>query len=331
VGPRRLYGSDNGLDISEDALLAAVRKVLSGADPQVRVGPGDDAAVVAPGSGELLLSTDALIEGVHFTRGTTTARDLGAKAIAVNVSDIAAMAGSPRYALCALTLTDDVDAAWVMELFGGMREACDGYALWLVGGNLARGTELAIVITVVGEVAPGRAVLRSGARVGDLVAVTGDLGGAAAGLRSSGAAAATALGDVERAAVARHVRPTARVGEAAVLARRGATSMIDVSDGLARDLSRICDASGVGVRLRVDDLPLGPAATRQDAIGGGEDYELVVTLPDGDAFAAAASELADAFGVPLTAVGEIVAEERIAVEAGGRESVLAAQGWDHFA
>ena len=249
----------------------------------------------------------------------------------MNVSDIAAMAGSPRYALCALTLTDAVDAAWVMELFGGMREACDGYALWLVGGNLARGSQLAVVVTVVGEVAPGRAVLRSGARVGDVVAVTGDLGGAAAGLRSSAAAAAATLGEAEREAVARHVRPTARVGEAAVLARHGATSMIDISDGLALDLSRLCDASGVGVRLRTHDVPLGPAATIEDAIGGGEDYELLVTLSEHEAFTAAAAELTDTFGVPLTAIGEVLEGDRLAVDTEGNETVLAAQGWDHFA
>jgi thiamine-monophosphate kinase len=179
-------------------------------------------------------------------------------------------------------------------------------------------------------VAPGRAVLRSGARVGDVVAVTGDLGGAAAGLRAS-SAAAVALDETEREAVARHARPAARVGEAAVLARHGATSMIDISDGLALDLSRICDASGVGVRLRTHDVPLGPAATVRDAIGGGEDYELAVTLPDAEAFTAAAAELADTFGVPLTAIGDILERDRLAVDAEGNETVLAAQGWDHFA
>ncbi len=110
------------MDVTEEALLDAIRRVLSGAGPEVRVGVGDDAAVVAPGTGELVLTTDALVEGTHFTLDTTSARDLGAKAIAVNVSDIAAMAASPRYALCALTLSPAVDAGWVMELLGGMRD-----------------------------------------------------------------------------------------------------------------------------------------------------------------------------------------------------------------
>ena len=136
------------MDLTEDELVAAIGRVLSGAGPEVLVGPGDDAAVVRPGSGELVLTTDAMVDGVHFLIDRTTPRDLGYKAIAVNVSDIAAMAGSPRFALCALTLTDAIDAAWVVELAGGMRECCDEFALSLVGGNLSRGRELSIVVSV---------------------------------------------------------------------------------------------------------------------------------------------------------------------------------------
>ncbi len=171
------------MDLTEEQLLEAIRRVLSGAGPEVRVGVGDDAAVLAPTAGELVITADALVENVHFLRGSIAARDLGHKAIVVNVSDIAAMGASPRSAVCTLTLTEDVEASWVMELFGGMREACDEYALWLVGGDLSRGGEISISVTVTGEVAPGRAVLRSGARPGDRLVVTGELGGSAAGLR----------------------------------------------------------------------------------------------------------------------------------------------------
>ena len=117
------------MDLTEDLLIDAVRRVLSATNPEVIVGPGDDAAVVTSGSGELVMTTDALVERVHFRRDLTTPRDLGYKAIAVNVSDVAAMAASPRYALCALTLTEDTEAAWVVELAGGMRECCDEFAL----------------------------------------------------------------------------------------------------------------------------------------------------------------------------------------------------------
>ena len=225
------------MDLSEDELIAAIGRVLSGAGPEVLVGPGDDAAVVRPGSGELVLTTDAMVDGVHFLTDLTTPRDLGYKAIAVTVSDIAAMAGSPRFALCALTLTEAIDAAWVVELAGGMRECCDEFALSLVGGNLSRGRELSIVVSITGEIGPGRAVRRSGARPGDRVVVTGSLGGAAAGVRVASQRSWT---DDERDALRRSMRPVPRVGEAAILAAAGATSMMDVSDGLALDLSRLC-------------------------------------------------------------------------------------------
>jgi thiamine-monophosphate kinase len=315
------------MDISEQELLDAIRRVLSGAGSQVRVGVGDDAAVVAPGSGELVLTTDALVEGSHFELGTTTARDLGYRAIVVNVSDVAAMGGSPRYALSALSLSEEVDAAWVMELLGGMREACDEYALWLVGGNLARGHEVTITVSLVGEVAPGRAVTRSGARRGDRIVVSGSLGGSAAGLRLGGS---RTLDEDARAAVVRHHRPPARVGEAAVLARHGATAMIDVSDGLALDLWRVCEASGVGARVEVARVPVAPAATLDEALHGGEDYELVATLPDGAAVSEARSELDEGFGVPLTDIGEVTTAGFVAVTPEGEVRSERPDGWDHF-
>jgi len=321
------------MDLTEDELLAAIGRVLSGAGPEVIVGPGDDAAVVRAGSGELVITTDAMVEGVHFRSDLTTPRDLGYKAIAVNVSDIAAMAASPRFALCALTLTDAIDAAWVVELAGGMRECCEEFALSLVGGNLSRGGEISIVVTVTGEVAPGRAVRRSGAKPGDRVVVTGSLGGSAAGLR---VASQRSWSDDERDALRLSMRPVPRVGEAAILAAHGVTSMMDLSDGLAIDLSRLCRASGTGVRLETARIPVHPAATSGEALGGGEDYELLATLPDAGAVEAATSELRDAFGVSLSDIGVIIEGTDggegalVAVDAEGAERPLPIEGWDHF-
>lgn len=321
------------MELTEDSLLTAVRKVLSGAGPEVVVPVGDDAAVVRPGSGDLILTTDALVEGRHFDRSLSTAREVGYKAIAVNVSDVAAMAGSPRHALCALTLSDEVDASWAMELFGGMREACEEFVCSLVGGNLARGSEVSVVVAMTGEVAPGRAVTRSGAHAGDVLVVTGELGGAAAGLRLArlGAPQGRAWTDEERDAIHRLGRPTPRLGEAQVLARCGATAMIDISDGLTLDLSRLCAASGVGVRLERDRVPVQLAATSDEGLGGGEDYELLATLPTDDAVARAAEELRSTFGTPLTAIGEIAEDGLVAVFTGGEERPLEPEGWDHFA
>jgi thiamine-monophosphate kinase len=299
--------------------------VLDEAAVGIVVGVGDDAAVVRPGSGDVVLTTDALVEGSHFERSLTSARDLGYKSVQVNVSDVAAMAGSPRYALCALTLSDEVDPSWTMELLGGMREACAEHGARLVGGNLARGSEVTVAVTVMGEVAPGRAVRRSGARVGDRVVVTGSLGAAAAGLRASRRGAPWSSD--ERDAILRYARPTARVGEAAVLAQRGARAMIDVSDGLALDLSRLCEASGAGARIDLDAVPVHPAATLDDALGGGEDYALLATLPTTEAARDAGLELSDTFGTSLSDIGEIVEERGLRDRRGGS---IEPAGWDHF-
>jgi thiamine-monophosphate kinase len=319
------------MDLTEDELIAAIGRVLSGAGPEVVVGPGDDAAVVRPGSGELVLTTDAMVEGVHFRTDLTTPRDLGYKAIAVAVSDIAAMAGSPRFAVCAVTLTDAIDAAWVMELAGGMRECCDEFALSLVGGNLSRGEEVSIVVTVTGEIGAGRAVRRSGARPGDRVVVTGSLGGAAAGRRLASRRSWSAD---QRDALRRSMRPVPRVGEAMILAAHGVTSMMDVSDGLAIDLSRLCRAGGTGARVEIPRIPVHPAATPAEALGGGEDYELLATLPGHAAVREAGSGLRERFGVSLSDIGVIIevdsGEGLVAVDEDGTESPLAIEGWDHF-
>ena len=318
------------MDLSEEELLEAIRRVLSGTGPEVRLGVGDDAAVLAPTGGELVLTTDALVEDVHFVRDPTGARDLGHKAITVNVSDIAAMGASPRAAVCALTLPPDIEVSWVMELFGGMREACDEYALWLVGGDLSRGREVSIAVTVTGEVAPGRAVLRSGARPGDHVVVTGELGGSAAGLRLTGLR--TMPTQEQRAAIKRHLRPPARVGEGALLAGNGATAMMDISDGLALDLTRLCRESGVAATIAIADVPVAHLATLEDALGGGEDYELLATMPDEASVETARAELKESFGVPLVMIGRIVEGAGVtAVDEDGTERPLEPIGWDHFA
>lgn len=317
------------MDLREDELVEAIRRVLSGTGPEVRVGVGDDAAVLAPTAGELVVTTDALVENVHFLLDPKGARDLGYKSVVVNVSDIAAMGASPRAAVCALTLSEAVGAAWVMELFGGMREACDEYALWLVGGDLSRGREVSIVVTVTGEVAPGRAVLRSGARPGDRIVVTGELGGSSAGLRLL--RLGTVPSEEQRALIRRHLRPVARVGEGALLARHGATAMMDISDGLALDLSRLARASGVGARVELDRVPVAHLADMGDALGGGEDYELLACMPDDAAVESATAALKEAFGVPLTQVGVVFEGEGLrAVDEDGLERPLEPAGWDHF-
>jgi thiamine-monophosphate kinase len=333
------------MELSEDGLVAAIRTVLSGETSGVVVGVGDDAAVVESGTGSSVLTTDLLVEGVHFERGLISPRDLGTKAIAVNVSDIAAMGASPRYALASLALPSDIEASWVIELYGGMRAACDEYALSLVGGDLSRADRVVISVMVLGEVARGRAITRGGARAGDAVVVTGSLGAAAAGLALS-RAPARVLSAALSAGWARELldalaRPAARVGEAGTLAQCGVTAMMDLSDGLAKDLSRLCIASGVGARVRLADVPIREAvrsaavALALDpvalAISGGEDYELLATIA-ADEVEPARERLLERFGVTLTQVGDVVeGRELVAVDAHGAESTLEPKGWDHFA
>ncbi len=332
------------MNLTEDELVAAIRAVLSGAVEGVHIGIGDDAAVVDAGSGWQVLTTDMLIEGVHFDRASISARDLGAKSIVVNVSDIAAMAASPRHALVSLGFPADIGEPWVMELFGGMRAACDEYALSLVGGDTNRADVVIISVTVVGEVAPEHAVTRSGAHPGDLIAVTGSLGAAAGGFvlsRVHPSKVAKALAEPwARPLLAALARPGARVGEAQTLAQAGATAMMDLSDGLAKDLSRLCTESGVGARIELAAVPVaealreGAASLGVDplelALSGGEDYELLATI-DLTHLGRARQELDERFGVTLTEVGVIIEEGFVQVDERGRESPLSPRGWDHFA
>ena len=333
-------------EFTEEDLVAAIRRILSGEPPEVLLGPGDDAAVVELGIHVGILTADMLVEGVHFERDSIAPRDLGYKAVAVNVSDIAAMGGSPRYGLVSLGLPLDLGTHWVVELYGGLREAAAEYAMTLVGGDTSRAGQIVVSIALTGQVARSRAVTRSGARPGDRIVVTGALGAAAGGLRLAQAPShdvsrilASPWG---RELLAAHVRPTARVGEGQSIAQAGATAMIDVSDGLTSDLGRVCRESGVAAAVTLASVPvadgleeLGRAMDGVDpldlALNGGEDYELLATLPS-EAVGPAAQKLEARFGTALTEIGEIrPGEGLVAIEADGSERTLMPRGWDHFA
>lgn len=328
---------------TEEELVRAIKKLLSGEEPGVVVPIGDDAAVVEPGGHQQVITVDTLVEGVHFDPDVTQPSDLGYKAVVVNVSDVAAMGGSPRYAVVSLAVPPDTRPAWVIEVYGGMREAAEDYGLALVGGDTVRASECVLTVTVLGTVAKGRAVTRSGARPGDRIVVTGALGAAAGGLRLvRGRETDTrraVMTDWGRRLVGALDRPAARVGEGETLAQAGASSMIDVSDGLALDLSRVCEASEVGARVALADVPvsslLEELASAVDvepldlALHGGEDYELVATLAPA-AVESASRKLLDRFGTRLTDIGEIIETGFVAVGEDGAERPLEAKGWDHF-
>jgi thiamine-monophosphate kinase len=332
------------MEQSEVELVRAIRRVLSGQAPGVVVGVGDDAAVVEPGMYQGVLTTDLLIEGVHFELGSTAPHDLGHKAVTVNVSDVAAMGAVPRYGLASVGLPASVESAWVMELYGGMREAADEYGMALVGGDTSGSDRAIVAMTVYGQVNAGKAVTRSGARPGDVLVVTGSLGGSAGGLRIARAAPDAQKDllstDWGRDLMSRHERPVARVGEGQTLAGAGATAMIDLSDGLPLDLARVCEDSEVGARIRLPDIPLAPGLVDlAEAIGddpydlalhGGEDYELLAALPPGSVDGAR-KDLMDRYHTRLTTIGEITEGPGVVAVQGDRESPLEAKGWDHFA
>jgi thiamine-monophosphate kinase len=329
---------------TEDQLVAAIRRVLSGDAPGVVISVGDDAAVVEGGRHQQVLTTDMLVEGVHFELETTSAHDLGFKAVVVNVSDVAAMGGSPRYGLASVGVSEAIEAPWIMELYGGMREAADEYAMALVGGDTSRADRLILSVTVVGGVAAGRAVTRAGARPGDRLVVTGSLGAAAGGLRLAQERPEEVMDvlgtDWARTLVQALERPVARVGEGQALAQAGATAMMDLSDGLALDLSRLCRESAVGATVRESDIPvalqLHELAGAQDldpmelALHGGEDYELLATIPP-KAFEEVETAIGERFGTALTEIGEITEGSLVLETPDGSQRPLEPRGWDHFA
>ncbi len=256
---------------SEFAVLSFLRSRLpAGEGGEVFV--GDDAAVLEPPPGRLLLATDMLVEGIHFDLGLTTLEDAGWKAIAANVSDMAAMGGEPLHAVVALAAPEGGGS--LEALLNGLEQAAEHFGVRLVGGDLSSAPSWFVAVAITGTCGDRPAVLRSGAREGDRIFVTGPLGASAAGLRQlrSGGAHDKAI---EHLLVA-YKRPEARIAEGIAAARAGATAMIDVSDGLTRDLGHVAEESGVGFQLF--EVPVATGASEEEALGGGEDYELVFTV-----------------------------------------------------
>lgn len=308
-------------------LIARIRaRVATRAD--VVLGIGDDAALLAPPPGrQLVVTADTLNDGVHFPRGTSPA-DVGWKALAVNLSDLASMGAEPAWCTLSLSLPQS-DPAWIEGFLDGFLDLAGQHDIALVGGDTTRGP-LSIAVTAMGLVEPGRALRRDGARVGDEVWVTGTLGDAAGGL---------ALLDREPvpALRARLDRPTPRVAAGRALAGI-ATACVDVSDGLLADLGHVCARSHVAARIDVDALPA--SAALMEVIGeadrialqasGGDDYELCFTAPAdaGADIGAVSAQL----GLRITRIGRIVAGEGVhPVDAKSQPWSSPRRGYDHFA
>jgi thiamine-monophosphate kinase len=324
--------------LGEKALIRRLEALLPVEPGWVRVGRGlDDVAVLESPGRWLLLTCDAQIEGQHFRRDWITPRALGRRAASVNLSDIAAMGGQPVAAVASLQLPGTLPVRFYDELMRGLGEELDRHGAALVGGNLARARNLSIDVTLLGTMTGRRVVRRAGARPGDRVLVTGAPGEAAAGLAIRRAGKPGGRG--ETALVRRFLQPTARLREGQRLAAAGATSMIDLSDGLTRDLLRVCDASRVGVEIDVAALPASGALRRaalrlgmdvEDWIlAGGESYELLCTAPP--RLVATLQRRVSQLGVPLTDIGAIRPSRHGRWLRRGEQRVpLRAGGFDHF-
>jgi thiamine-monophosphate kinase len=369
--------------LAERALLAKLLARLPRPSPTVLVGPGDDAAVVTGSRNErLVVTTDAVVEGVHFSRAYSTPADIGHRALAVNLSDLAAMGATPRWALLSLVLPGSTRESDVEELVDGLAALATRHGVSIIGGNITSAEgPLVVDVTAGGEVGSRKWLTRSGAKPGDSVYVSGTIGGAAAGLeilrgagvrgagvrgaevRGAGVRGAEVRGAEVRGAevrgaevrgaeahaaeahaaecIRRHKRPEARVKLGVALGRaKAARAAMDLSDGLADALEQVASASGVGVRVDADLLPIEPgarewwAARGADpvvaALSGGDDYELLFAVPR-KGHGALRSVRRHVTDPALTKIGEFTKDprERVLVRAGRHDALP--KGFEHFA
>ncbi|HWL66396.1 MAG TPA: thiamine-phosphate kinase [Actinomycetota bacterium] len=313
-------------ELGEFALIDRWRTRI-GSAPENEVWSGDDAAVIASPGDRLVLTTDVLVEGIDFDLRYAEGPDIGWKAMASNLSDVAAMGGRPRRAVATLTLRPDTSVGLVDGILEGMLELSGRWDVGLVGGDVSGSPTLSLGVTVVGVAEIP--LLRSGARIGDVLCVTGELGGAAGGLLALKDGRLDMSGLIER-----QLRPAPRVAEGVALAQAGASAMIDVSDGLAADLDHLVSPSGVGCEVDIESIPVDPALAgvadliwpMEAALTGGEDFELLVALPEervGDA-----TEALTDLGTVLTRIGRVT---QGAARIGSNSiSEWRDKGWEHL-
>lgn len=322
----------------EDEVIDRIRRTFrqrgkSARGGKLNLGIGDDAALLAASPGcETILTCDWFLEGTHFLRKQHPADVVGWKCLARAASDIAAMGGFPRCFLVGLALPPSCAGRWCEDFLSGLRRAARRLGLELAGGDTTRDTRILVSITVIGEVPQGRAVLRSGARAGDLIWVSGRLGEAQLGMELL--LRGGVRGRETNRLLRKHLYPEPRIELGRWLAsRRLATAMIDVSDGLSTDLGHICKASGLGARIYSARLPVPrvPSGRRFDplraALDGGDDYELLFTVPR-----RLAHRVPQEYGgVALTRIGEMTRSKGLLlVEHGNRARPIIPRGWDPF-
>ncbi len=318
--------------MGEFGLIDLLAKMAGGGDERLLIGIGDDAAAWQGDDSIQLASVDSFIQGVHYNPAITPWQEAGWKALAVKLSDIAAMGGIPRYALVSLALPTDTEVDDVKNLYTGMLKLAKQYGVTIIGGDISNAPLVAISITILGSSPTKQILTRAAAQPGEMVAVTGRLGAAAAGLevlskgRKLDPEAATRLKNA-------FLHPTPRIAEGRLLVEQGVKTAIDISDGLIADLGQICKASQVGARIEVERVPVEPTVKTafseralELALSGGEDYELLFT-----ASAEVVDKVKKAASCPVTAIGEITAGELVTlVDKQGNPFKLDRAGWEHF-
>jgi len=317
------------MPLPENSLIQGIRKAARATGGSIRVGIGDDCAVLRPPRGhEVLVTTDFTLEGVHFRRAWHAPEVIGRRCLIRGLSDISAMGAKPLAAFLSLALPGKLPQKWVDNFIRALLALARECDVPLAGGDTAQSPHGILAdIVVLGTVPNGTAVLRSGARPGDRIYVTGELGGGSAALEEFFAGRKPRLADFQR-----HFHPVPRLAVAEFLRRRGiATAMIDLSDGLSTDLSHICKESGVGAEIAADDVPRARVGRKCEsvdlrlALHGGEDYELLFTAPRHKRVPASIA------GVPVTAIGRITPIRRMLLRKSTRGlEPLNPQGWEHF-
>ena len=329
--------------LTEDSLVASLKRVLGEPSGSVRVGIGDDAAAwKAPASHLSLITTDMLVDGTHFRLSATTPDDLGRKALAVNLSDIAAMGGRPAVVVLALGLTPAIDETWLIAFYRGIADLARSSGCTVVGGDIVRSTVFTIGVTVAGDVRRTRMRLRSGANSGDVLACTGALGLAAAGLRVLDAGIGATLDAQDGEAVCgAYLRPRPRLREGAFLGGSVAVhAMMDISDGISSDVARMARSSAVDAV--VDMRLLEPSASLRAAAGalkadplelmlhGGDDYELLVAVSR-RAFRHVATALKHRCGTSLSPIGHFeLGDGMVWIEDDAGRRPLEPRGYNHL-
>jgi thiamine-monophosphate kinase len=326
-------------ELGEFGLIDRLNKMIakSGvnkASPGLILSIGDDAAAWKSDGSIQLATVDTMVQDVHFTLDTATWQEVGWKSLAINISDIAAMGGLPHYALVALALPQDTEAEDITKLYEGMITIAKEYELAIVGGNISKAPQVSITITVLGSAPENKILQRSRAKAGDVIAITGYAGSAAAGLKMLTEKLKMKGTDAKYLRNA-FLRPVPRVAEGQLLVKNGITTAVDTSDGLLADLRHICEASKVGAKVNVDLVPINDVVKTnfsekalELALGGGEDYELLFT-----GSAEVINKVKQAAKCPVTIIGGIIKDKTSNIslyDNSGQPVKIKQIGWTHF-